>query len=821
MPTLTAKQRLQALVDAFGAREGLRRLLALDGVAAPAAGQGAPDKPLTNLTVPLPTWLTAQRAEAIVAHFLHGELLLPWHVAPFWQDQWVAQGWPMVGAAMTTPGWQPASAAPPSAGAAPWSSSPALEPIASEVGATTPAVATSHSVPPQLWATLVDLYGDTVWLWTKYRKYFLPVAGKPALLAGVLLPHEVGQGTITLPLHHAQTSAPKAKGASVQVDCFAYTLAVGIGVLESHDFATFHNVVPIGYPSQWQAPEPPTTTWASPLHGDERFWHEFDEPPTGDKRRFVRQGLTRQEAVRVWARRVAICLWGDANGHWGRWPWRLETTSLGMRRRLLGWDPQDERAIATDTNFAATKDGSSRFGFQNSAAITASSEPELGRWDAFGQLLFPIAPTGLGASRESLARFEGLALWDSNPYLAWLAAWHEWEGNQVAPAAADLKASGLAAHWVASKFQRMGIWHGIGYIDGGKASGWKIGLRKFRARSPTGSNTVVRRLDEVLDLNMGGCHTNAAVAVALLRSQCIPAVVSEDLFFGYGRSTKNQAVPGTAGEARSVPPSSLGTDGDTKLLVGGHKSVMLGLNELEWVVPHSDRLLSDRLGAFADPDAVWLPFPEHLLSLLGLGEAGYHLKGWVQACIAEHERRRARSSLLRAGATWASRRVAAATFDSDRIDRISPFASPRLSWFLVAERTLSTNLVRGLKGGPWLVQAAQSLAQETGPNSKPESSLPDGVSVDEMRRLVAILLGIDSSYVWFDELGLTMTSALTGWGLAGSAKYVTGAHFPSNFQMTGSTGQFPYNYESAAGLLSSDPAIYFACAAFVQSLLWE
>ena len=388
MPTLTAKQRLQKLVAAFGAREGLRRLLALDGVATPGAADGSA-KPVPSQPLVLPAWITDERADAIVSHFLHGDLLLPWQVAPFWQDQWVAEGWPMVGAA-TVPSWQGAGAGAPSAGFAAWQASPvsaasALKEAAQAVPPEPPAAlpdvplqlwmaqgkqhddavwqASPFSaasalkeaaqppppaqpsaippVPPQLWATIVERYGDAVWLWTKYRKYFHVVAGKPPLLAGVLLEHEVAQGTLQLTLTQADGAAQQPKTAVVEVDCFAYTLAVAIGVLESTDFATVHNIMPKGYPSQWQAPEPATTVWMSPLHGDARFWHEFDKPPVGDRGRFVRQGLTRQEAVRVWARRVAVCLWGDANGHWGRWPWRGgqwrgRWGTWGWRRRL-GW----------------------------------------------------------------------------------------------------------------------------------------------------------------------------------------------------------------------------------------------------------------------------------------------------------------------------------------------------------------------------------------------------------------------------------------------------------------------------------------------------
>ncbi len=816
MPTLTAKQRLQKLVAAFGAREGLRRLLALDGVATPGAADGSA-KPVPSQPLVLPAWITDERADAIVSHFLHRDLLLPWQVAPFWQDQWVAEGWPMVGAA-TVPSWQGAGAGAPSAGFAAWQASPvsaasALKEAAQAVPPEPPAAL--PDVPLQLWTALVTQHGDAAWLWTKYRKYFQVVAGERPLLAGVLLGHEVAQGTLQLTLTQANGAAQQPKTAVVEVDCFAYTLAVAIGVLESNDFATVHNVMPKGYPSQWQAPEPATTVWVSPLHGDARFWHEFDEPPVGDPGRFVRHGLTRLEAVRVWARRVAVCLWGDANGHWGRWPWRLATTSLAMRRRLLAWDPVDPRLLSATTNpeLGPSSKAKARYGFQVTATAGTGIQPQTSSlFEAFGQAMWPGWRTSRDGTRQLTDDYRGYVVWDTNPYLAWHFAWHlsgPSSALPTAPSLPGLKPIELATHWIAASFQVMGMWHGVGWLEAKPTlarakSGEYAGKSTRAVHRAWGvpANAHVCSLAEVLDVNMGGCQTNGIVALSLMRSQCIPVVPSRDAFLGWGGSTTEYEVPGTGAEARFVPPSLIQSDGAGA--VSGHLSLQAGFDSEQRILQHSDRMLADRLGIFADPTRVWLPLAEHLLVLAALDENEAPLLPIVQVVVAEHESRRTLDALVRSSMNWKARRHLAHQFDEDRGHDITPYATSRLAWFLAAEKTLGTDVVRTLQDGPWSVQA-EELLKSAGDDLGPDMDLSLEEHSSSVRWLVARLLGIDGQQVW-GPIGNTIKSVPSASKTEPVGSYLSAAPWPRNFWFIGATGQQPYNYLTTAGLTSEQPA---------------
>ena len=820
MPELTAKQRLHKLVGLFGAHEGLRRLLALDGVVVPGAAAGS-GKPATGKPLELPSWITEERAAAIVQHFLHGELLLPWHLAPFWQDQWVAEEWPMVGAP-AAPGWAQAKPPVPQAFETSPSAFAPSDP-ADEIAKATQ-VPVLPPLPPALWQTLVELYGDNVWLWAKYRKYFLSVAGKQPLLAGVLLAHEVDQGTISVQLEVAQSAAQVSPKVEVEVDCFAYTLAVAIGTLESLDFATSHNVMPKGYPSQWQAPEPPPTVWASPLHGDQRFWHEFDEPPVGDRMRYVRQGLTRQEAVRVWARRVAICLWGDANGHWGRWPWRLESTSLTMRRRLLGWDPKDPRLLSDATNPQPQQESVARYGLQNTATSGPGFGGPTGSYDAFGQAMWPDTTFSRSGNRTWSGRYLGYAVWDTNPYMAWAFSWHTSPSEFGNDAVQSTKADNItvAVRWMTTVFQSMGMWHGEGWLEA-KPSLSRAHLPKYAGKSTqpkysarlVPSNARVCSLAEVLDLNMGGCHTNGIVALSLLRAQCVPAAPSYDSFFGYGRATAADSVPGTKSEARFVPGTTLKADSDQAIT--GHLSLLAGFNKQQQFLQHTDRMLADRLGAFADPRRVWVPFEEHMLCLAALSNKAVP-KLSVQIVLASHESLRTRQAIANAGKHWVTRRSKAELYDKTRSGNVAPFAMPRLGWYLAAERTLATDTIRGLKDGPWTDQA-DALFKD---NIQSINTVIDPIEIvadlSAARRLAATLLGIDSKLVWSETpSAVKQTPAvLEPWLLD---VYLQAAPWPRNYRFTSSVGQFAMNYQAGDGISSTDPVAIKSTLALALTLL--
>ncbi|MCB9739802.1 MAG: hypothetical protein H6747_11080 [Deltaproteobacteria bacterium] len=589
MPYLTAKQRLQKLVALYGAREGLRRLLAEDGVATAGAAAGS-TKPLLGKALELPSWITPERAAAIVQHFLHGQLLLPWHLAPFWQDRWVAEEWPMVGAPAAS-GWEQGEMP----AAQPFEASEPAFPQFEDLG-TLPGVAPPPvlpTAPPALWTTLVELYGDNVWLWTKYRKYFLPVAGAQPLLAGVLLAHEVDQGPVSLELEIVQTAAQVSPKALVEVDCFAYTLAVAIGTLESVDFATGHNVMPKGYPSQWQAPEPPPTLWASPLHGDQRFWHEFDEPPVGDRRRYVRQGLTRLEAVRVWARRVAICLWGDANGHWGRWPWRLEVATQAELRLLLAWDPRDWRIQNPSTSYptAAIQDQYPFWDLKSIATTTDTDEPLLCECS---QLFWPLKTQGRDVG------WIPIGFWDTNPYLAWQLTRHSstfaWQQSS------DVQTHSLRAAAAATGILRSsGFCHGSGNL---KPSEARIAPR-YRA---FGNDYHDLNMAELMNFNNSGCQANGPLLCALLRAMSMPNRLSQGVYPKAPQPTVHVIGSQSVGLA-VMAPATISDDGY------GHKAVLVQFCDRAYYVSHADDALSWLGLRFTEPHKAWLALEEYMLLL--------------------------------------------------------------------------------------------------------------------------------------------------------------------------------------------------------------
>lgn len=830
MPTLTGRQRLSALAERFGPRQALEKLLSPWGLQ-PDPGGATPGGPGPGSSsdalkgaVSLPAWITDQRATMIIDHFLHGTLLLPWDAAPWWQPQVVPKGWPMLGVELSATA-TPAFGTPPHGGV-PGASMPAP---ADSPGVPKPGAALTPTtladvpqpVAPHLWDELTDLWGGSAWLWAKYQPYFRVKAGKSALLTGVLRPSEVAQGTISMP------GLPKAggDGPAQAVDCFAYTLAVAIGTLEQADFGTEHNVAPTGYPSQWQAPEPPISIWRSPLHGDNRFWHEFDAPPVGQPDRYVRHGLTRQEAVRVWARRVAVCLWADANEHWGRWPWRLEATTVAMRRRLLGWDPLDPRLLSEMTNPEPPSVTAASYGFQNTGTAGPNFPGPAERYDAFGQAMWPrTTPPGKGR-RAFTPTYRGYAIWDTNPYLAWSFAWHTSPASTGgAPAAAVGQALpiDLAVHWITAVFQTMGMWHGRGWL-----AATPLGVSKFEPEYAGKSTPATYAayeaskpdracsLAEVLDLNMGGCHTNGMVALSLMRSQCVPAVPSRDAFFGFGAATGADAVDGTSGEARFVRPSSIKADGQNS--VTGHVTLLAGFDGEQRVLQHSDRMLADRLGVFANPRRVWVPFAEHMLCLAWLGNSNSYMKHTVQLVMAAHEARRTREAIANASKSWQLRRGLAEQYDKSRAASITPFATSRLAWFLAAERTLATDLIRSFKAGPWLEQA-QDLLDAPTPGAKGGEALEAFGSSAAAQALAARLLGIDSRSIWGLYSGVVQQFP-TVHEQAVLAKYVAAAPWPANFQFTGSVGQQPYNYETAESRSSDEPGVGVALLTLALAIL--
>ena len=477
-----------------------------------------------------------------------------------------------------------------------------------------------------------------------------------------------------------------------------------------------------------------------------------------------------------------------------------------MRRRLLGWDPLDGRLLQARTN-----SGSAQYGCQNTAATDADNTGSFGLFDAFGQAMWALKATGVRRGASGIGTvYRGHAIWDTNPYMAWAFAWHTpTAGGATRPrfGAAQSRDIDTAVWWITALFQAIGMWHGPGWLDGKPSSedskkpefAGKVAVHKYRAMGvPHGDRAC--SLAEVLDLNMGGCHTNATVALSLLRSQCVPAVISKDLFLGFGSAGAIDAVPGTHGEARLVKADSITGDGDSGTATTGHSSLIAGFRWSQRVLQHGDRLLADRLGAFADPSHVWVPFEEHLVALTALNNRPWMLQG-AQRCMAAHEQRRTRTVAVNAGKHWMTHRAAAAQFDKERLAMVTPYATSRLAWFRAAERTLNSGQTRTFTAGPWLEQAKALLANASSGLPPGADQLEAALVTSVARQLAARLLGIDCKSIWkhaITEIPSVVQSSVL-------SVYLSAAPWPPNFDFTSRVGQYPYDYETSEGSNFQDP----------------
>ncbi|MCB9739803.1 MAG: hypothetical protein H6747_11085 [Deltaproteobacteria bacterium] len=722
----TPKQRLQRLRDLFGPAEALATFVG------DAAGPGG-----------LPSWLATDptNAAAVVEHFLNAEKLhFDWRFAPFWQDEQHDENWPFVGGRVATS--LPKRSLPKSApfggfgGFDEFEGLPEVAPTP-QPASSLPAGAVEPdavSVTSLLWTELARRGKGTAWLWA-YRPYFFAEVGKPALLEGVIKPDE---------LEHAGEMTLLAEGGR-KANAFAATLAIAIQHLESTPMEV-HTAPPVGYPSQWIDPLPSTANWISPLHGDQRFWDEFDAPPVDQRgqpdwagsKRFVLYGLSSVEASRVWARRVAISLWVDRQQ---MWPTRLAMLSVAQRRRLLGWDPLDPRAADPNRCWATTAAAGPGYGcVRPGDALTA---------DVFGFDFRALYWTdGSGAPVQHRPHPDGgpcvlpYSVWATNAYLAWRVAWHE-----IRPWQAAASSPGT---WVSAWLHRRGFSHRFGLLArpmaaefGPSAEGphavpsprdarsWCVAMNNsFGAKivDPGLPNSewwnanaaFTGSLPEVLDANFGGCHMSAVVCKEILAAMNAPAVLSDA---GYAsRLGAAGEAPGVNLPAKGWPrAAAFGPNAcrwaDTNRFA--HASLVVDGSTGRYVTFHNDRLVGWSGWRFCNAALPWTPMPEWmLLSACRAIFPGQPLPDnvttWTQLLWSKYEAETSRSAILAMAAEISTVVAADAAYDAAMEATklpVPPFATRRGAY--VASLVRSVNAKRGEGAQDALhVVAPQSYAQQ-------------------------------------------------------------------------------------------------------------
>lgn len=723
--TWTARERLQRLVELFGPGAGLAKLI-----------DEAPGG------IQLATWLQDDDAKAamVVEHLLGADKLhLRWSFAPFWQDKTLDDKWPFVGApppsrlapgdaGAATPGGNGPRAGPiswpsqtrqsksPQVGAAPSQFGPGAQPpviagvATGPVGAAFGTGAPSAFAPPTplqaMWSELNKRGKGTAWLpW--YRTYFTGVLGAAPLLFGVFRQEEIA---------HAGTMPLLAEGGVI-ANAFAAALAIGIAALESVDFNTVHAAPTKGYPSQWTSPNPPKSSWVSPLHKDNRFWDEFDLPPADQPNRFINFGLSTVEASRVWARRVAINLWCDVHQ---MWPSRLADLTLQHKRLLLGWDPLDPDAADPKLCWRFGAADTSGRGYSAMRPDTPAGAVR------FGSDLRPLFWTDGEGPVQSKSHPDGgpcvvpYSLWSMNPYLAWKVAWTEVRPLSMSghhPAA-------LVTHWL----RRRGFGHRSGLLSRADTTG---GSKKYFVKPVQPLPTAGRRMyialmsefaydswdkalnpasglfwqarsdstgrtAEVLDANFGGCHMSAALMQEILRAMGVPATLSDCSF--PGRSTEGAKVETTSGIATGgLEARGINCDALTKARAGmhGHASLVVWSGNSAHATFHNDTVLSWVGWRFSSPEIPWLPLAEWILltATVPFDEAPEKLPAWSASLWAAHETAITKSAIHGMAKNLQSVTSLDAAHDQAMVAQVGkadipPFATERAAWLRSLQRSI-------------------------------------------------------------------------------------------------------------------------------------
>jgi hypothetical protein len=703
---------------------------------------------------PLPSWVVEEDAQLILHHLLRGEPpALRWDLAPWWRTK---PGLIPPPGAMTKGNFALGKGTP--------ASTPALNPA---VAKAIPLVPNAPSSPlSEFWAALEKVCGGQPWL-AKYHRYFNPGYGAPATLEGVLDTGSTRE-IISLYKQTMQIDAGKRAYSTVSIPTVAYVLAVALEVLEE---SAPSNSPPSGYPSTWESPQPPAARWISPVTRDTRFFDEFDIPPSRpllDSDRY-RNGLSFEEASRVWARRLAVALWTDANEHW---PWRLSTLSIAMRRLLLRWDPGVKPPDATEANYRM----------------------------AVGQTFYQFAP----------GRYHLGNLWDTNPYLAWLAVRC---GVAMVPGVGRRDGVLAWTDWL----RRSGFHHRSGSICRGPTSPNGNAEVVYRGKLP---GNRIGRLGEVLDANFSGCQASVYAFIGLLRGMNVPAC-AVSLDFHSFRTTQLLPATNTYVHDASVE------------LEGAHHGLLCPSDDVMLAQFHADDINAHTGQRYGRPGTAWIPWPEVLLAGIWTyspPEPAFQTAStsfWLARIMAAREFDHARQSALGLPSRFKEYRALDAATDQKlaKAGAIPPFATRRGEWSERVVYTLTKARQFSWKGqtipGGWVgkVGAVLDLAsgQPCADYLKHRGALDKAAGIAEYRRLAAEFLGIDNDWSHGVKPDLKDPWAPKG-------QYQSGDQDPENRSFS-KRGQLPANWSvqengGASRVLSDGPEVIEALLE-LGILLWK
>lgn len=253
---------------------------------------------------------------------------------------------------------------------------------------------------------------------------------------------------------------------------------------------------------------------------------------------------------RIWARKVAVSLWSDANGHW---PWSLEDLPVELRNALLGWNPEEE--VDPDCVIPSS---------------TASSIPKqlaVGLDGDNGQWIRKKSSDAYAALDTT-----GHPVWSADPLFEWeLAFFH------VKPLLQDIArrdAVFATSQWLCDE--------AFVHDDG----------EPFDATSASYPGEI--SLKKIVELNYGGCHYIAALIAAVLRPMGIPCLLTK------ARTVSRTKLTWTDDEMG---------EGDSC----NHASLICRLPEGSLAVFHADFLCAYMGQRYGSPELMWIPYMEWLL----------------------------------------------------------------------------------------------------------------------------------------------------------------------------------------------------------------
>ena len=329
------------------------------------------------------------------------------------------------------------------------------------------------------------------------------------------------------------------------------------------------------------------------------------------------------------------------------------------------------------------------------------------------------------------------AVWVTNFYLAWRAAWCEVRQLQ----SAHVHHGALITAWL----RRRGFSHRSGLLARPAAAtssvekevpmtpppgarSWCVAMNNsFRSlkTDPSDADWWVTNaaytgsLAEVLDANFGGCHTSASVCSAVLAAMNVPAVLSDG---GFAQRAFGATDVGGSGfeelgwpQATMFSAKAIGRVPATRF---GHASLFIDTLAGQYATYHNDTLVGWSAWRFADPVLPWIPVAEWmvfaaLLDMIPLQALGESSELWNQRLWAAHEGRTARSAVMGMVAelpTWLDEDAACdAAFAATGLDT-PPLATRRASYGAALRRTVMAQ--RGLGNqDPHHTAAPQTFAE--------------------------------------------------------------------------------------------------------------